>query len=298
MAGRGKRAEVVQLRASAPDLFDLPVHPLAAIFPMMPDDELADLGADIKTNGQRHPIILGEWQDAKGKTIKGIIEGRNRLRACQLVGVEPKFEQLNGEDPRTVIASENLRRRNLSMGQQAVAHAMIYPDPDPPGRGRKAVVTTGFSRERLSHARTVLREAPDLAAQVLGGASLDSAYKEVMLRQGRQKTQDSRMRSLERERPDLAEQVSAGDLSIEQAEKDAKRDADERKQQRWDTTVNLVNAVAALDREPEMAASVAELFDPAVEEQKGLPPITADSLRRVADYVTALADLWEEGEEA
>jgi len=85
-----------------------------------------------------------------------LIDGRNRLAACKLAKVEPRFEKLNRQDAKAFIVSANSERRNLSKGQQAMAFAFMYP-PEKGGRGKKAVVTTGFSRERLSWARTVLR---------------------------------------------------------------------------------------------------------------------------------------------
>jgi ParB-like chromosome segregation protein Spo0J len=58
-----------------------PVHPIADLFPMMTDEELADLAADIKANGLLHPIVV----DKEG----ALIDGRNRARACEIAGVEP-----------------------------------------------------------------------------------------------------------------------------------------------------------------------------------------------------------------
>jgi hypothetical protein len=52
-----------------------------------------------------------------------------------------------------------------------MAVAMIYPEPDVPGRGRKgkASATDGFSSTRLKLARSVMRFSPDLARRVLAG---------------------------------------------------------------------------------------------------------------------------------
>ena len=93
------------------------VHPLADLFPMMPDEELQELASHIQANGLIHPIVIKDGQ---------IIDGRNRLAACQLAKVEPKFEELNGRDAAAYIVGANLKRRNLSKGQQAMGLAMVY----------------------------------------------------------------------------------------------------------------------------------------------------------------------------
>lgn len=158
------------------------VHPVAAIFPMMSAAELTELAEDIKGNGLIHPIKLS----ADGKTL---IDGRNRLKACEMARVEPRFERLNGQDPVAYIWSANAERRQMTKGQLAMAWAKIYPDPEKGGRGKNSIATIGFSAQRLSHARTVLREAPDLVDQVIAGVdadgapfSLDQAYETALAR--------------------------------------------------------------------------------------------------------------------
>jgi ParB-like chromosome segregation protein Spo0J len=77
------------------------VHPLAELFPMMPPDELADLAEDIRASGLIHPIVI----DGDGV----LIDGRNRLRACEIAGVEPSFHCINGDDAAAYIVSANLQ---------------------------------------------------------------------------------------------------------------------------------------------------------------------------------------------
>jgi hypothetical protein len=99
-----------------------PVHPIADLFPMMTDEELANLAADIKANGLLHPIVV----DKDGV----LLDGRNRDRACEIAGIEPATVLFEGDDPRGYIIANNISRRHLTKGQQAMAVAMIYPVPE------------------------------------------------------------------------------------------------------------------------------------------------------------------------
>jgi len=144
------------------------VHPAAALFPMMSDEDLADLAEDIKTNGQIHTIIV----DADGQ----LIDGRNRLAACQLAGVEPRVETLTGQDPAVYILSSNVTRRHLSKGQAAMLVARVRLETKQAMPLRAAAKTAGTSAARVSQANTVLKYAPELVDWVQAGGHLDQAY--------------------------------------------------------------------------------------------------------------------------
>jgi hypothetical protein len=93
------------------------IHPAAEMFPMMTDDEYAGLKQDIAENGQRDDII--SWG---GK----IIDGRNRLRACEELGIEPSIVDLHEHlDPWKYVISHNLHRRHLNVGQRAMVAATM-----------------------------------------------------------------------------------------------------------------------------------------------------------------------------
>jgi hypothetical protein len=190
------------------------VHPLAAVFPMMTDDELQDLAADIREHGLLHPIVL----DADGV----LIDGRNRLRACEIAEREPQFERLNGHDAAAFIVSANLNRRNLTIGQQAMALAMIYPDPAR-GRGkkdeaRKGTETGSFSYTRVKDARLVLHHSPALAADVMAKrCSLDKALEKITEERRISQSADTQMAELRAEAPDLADLVDEERLPLAEA---------------------------------------------------------------------------------
>lgn len=93
------------------------VHPAADLFPMLPDEELAELADDIRANGLREAIKL---QDDGT-----LVDGRNRQRACQMAGIEPRYESLNGTDPAAYILSANVHRRNLTKGQRVLASVLV-----------------------------------------------------------------------------------------------------------------------------------------------------------------------------
>lgn len=190
------------------------VHPLAALFPMMTDDELYDLADDIRENGLLHPIVV----DAGGV----LIDGRNRLRACEIAGVDPKFSKLNGHDAAAYIVSANLERRNLTVGQRAMALALIYPDAER-GRGkrdeaRKGAETSSFSYRRVQQARSVLRYSRALAEDVLAKRkSLDVALDAMEEALAASQSVDAKMADLRAYAPHLAELVDEERLTLDEA---------------------------------------------------------------------------------
>jgi hypothetical protein len=196
-----------------PDIFALPVHPAADVFPMLPEDELEELAESIKTQGLLNSIVV---QSIDGKLV--LVDGRNRREACRRAGVEPTYTLLDGQDATAYILSANVNRRHMTKGQRAIATAMIYPEAEKGGRGKKAVLNTEFSSGNLSHARTVLRHTPDAAALVLTGAlSLDAAYKNAQDLLRAAEGQEEGMRRLRAEHPDLADQVIEGTLTLKEA---------------------------------------------------------------------------------
>lgn len=74
----------------------------------------------------------------------------------------------------------------MTKGSRAMAVAMIYPEPKRGVHSRLKNSTGDFDKGYLSHARTVLHWAPELADAVLAGAEpLDRAYAEVKRRRCR-----------------------------------------------------------------------------------------------------------------
>ena len=93
------------------------IHQAAKIFPLMSDEELARLATDIKLRGLREPIVL----------LDGVLlDGRNRLRACKKLGIEPTFRDVaDCDDPLGFVLATNLHRRHLTTSQRSFAAAQI-----------------------------------------------------------------------------------------------------------------------------------------------------------------------------
>jgi hypothetical protein len=100
----------------------MPVHPACDLFPMMSEAELRALGEDIKKHGLKSPIIL--WSpDANQRTAASLLDGRGRLSAMELVGLDTaacSHQQLYGPvvDPYAYVLSANIHRRHLSAAEK------------------------------------------------------------------------------------------------------------------------------------------------------------------------------------
>jgi ParB-like chromosome segregation protein Spo0J len=106
------------------------VHPAANLFPMMSEAEYQGLKADIDEHGQREDIVV--W-------CNKLIDGRNRLRACEELGRNPSIAELDEHhDPVAYVISHNLHRRHLTTSQRAIVAAkMANLKNGQAGNGRK-----------------------------------------------------------------------------------------------------------------------------------------------------------------
>ena len=95
----------------------LPVHPAANLFPMMVKKEFAELVEDIRQHGQEEQIIVWRGQ---------LLDGRNRLKACEQLGIQPNIGELDGDlDPVQYVLSHNLHRRHLTETQRSMVAAKL-----------------------------------------------------------------------------------------------------------------------------------------------------------------------------
>ena len=183
------------------------VHPAAEVFPMLPEDELQELAADIKEHGLSEAL----------KVSNGfLVDGRNRLAACKIAGVEPQFQELNGIDPVSYILSANIRRRHLNKGQQAMVVAKIYPESEK--RGVKSNIKIDFNRDYLVKARTVLAVLPELANQVIEGVTpLSEAYEKAQFERKAIELAETNLDALRNDASDLAILVDEARMSLAEA---------------------------------------------------------------------------------
>ena len=155
-------------------------HEIANIFPLMEGTELTELSADIKKNGLIDPIWLYENK---------ILDGRNRYRACQEVGVEPRFQSYPGNDPLQQVISLNLHRRHLNESQRAVVAArlanMQVGDNQYSGSANmptlsqsQAAKMLNVSERMVRTVKAIEREAPERLSEInLGKETATKIYK-------------------------------------------------------------------------------------------------------------------------
>ena len=166
------------------------IHPAAELFPMIEGAEFSRLLADIEANGQQEPITV---------TTEGeLLDGRNRLRACEQLKIEPQKRVYEGADPVGYVVSLNLHRRHLNESQRAMVAAKL----------------ANMSEGRPSETASIDAVSQDAAGDMLnvGRASVQRAAK-----------------VREEGTPELIAAVEQGKIAVSQAAQIASRDEDEQR---------------------------------------------------------------------
>lgn len=277
----------------------LKAHPAAEAYRIMDADELVELTASIKANGLRDPITIGIVS-----ADRWIVDGRNRAKACEIAGVAPDYEEIEfaDEDALRAFVLDRNERRNITAGQKAMAHAILFPEPAKLRRkGSGSLVAKGqFSEALLSQARAVGKYAPTLVEKVRDGFPLNEAYEVAMTAKHAPDTDESLRRRLSSLAPDLMTIVQDGKMNIREgiAALDARiKQEDDLKKV---ATGNLARVVRSLYPGPATPDRMAEASFSKVDRRHWPPemdaPLNAEMLLQCAAVLQSLAKRWTEGD--
>lgn len=175
-------------------------HEVANLFPLMEGVEFEELKADIAANGLRE----------SGWTYQGkLIDGRNRYRACQELGLDFSTREWDGNGSLvTFVVSLNLHRRHLSSSQRATVavEALLWLEKE----AKKRQGTRTDLRENSQNFQERIPES-------LSGAQSRDQAANLVGSNGRYVSDAKRLKD---EAPDLFRQVKSGQKTIPQAKRE------------------------------------------------------------------------------
>jgi len=162
------------------------VHPAAAAFPLIEGTDFEEFVEDVRENGQQEKITLYNG---------AILDGRNRARACEILGIKPKTRTAPASvDPWDYVISLNLARRHMSESQRAMVAARL--------------ANMAHGGDRRSSGRSAGRTTQAEAAKAVGSSERATRQAQRVLRDAE---------------PELIEAVDQGHVAVSLAEKLAKR---------------------------------------------------------------------------
>lgn len=185
-------------------------HPIADIFPLLQGVEFDEFCQDIARNGLLEPI----WLHPNGQ----IIDGRNRYRACQKVGIEPAYKTWNEKGSLVdFVISLNLHRRHLTSSQRATLAVDILPMLEKEAKERQlSTLKQNADVEKVPLRKEDKGKSRDQAATLL---NTNSRYV-------------SDAKKLKQEAPKVFEQVKTGELTLKKAKAKVK-DSKHKEKDNW-----------------------------------------------------------------
>jgi ParB family chromosome partitioning protein len=174
---------------------ELQDHPIAAIFPLLPEQELESLAQDVKIRGVEIPIVLYE-----GK----ILDGRNRYRAAMRVGAHFTTNYYTGDSPVEYVLSLNLHRRHLSPSQSAAVAVESLPFFAAEAKKRQQI-----------HGGTAPGKTLTANLQEVNGTAAAHAAQSV----GVSERLVAQAKAVKRDNPELYEEIRRGEITVNAASK-------------------------------------------------------------------------------
>ena len=163
------------------------VHRAADLFPMMPPDERIALGEDIAKKGMTSPIAITAERRMNGEWRYFLLDGRNRLDAMELAGVEftlvlkdgkctiespLDYMKTGGVFPEAIVVAEadaydyvistNIRRRHLTPAQRIELLETVLK-ANPAMSARRAAKLAGVSPTTGAKVRHKLEDVGDVS---------------------------------------------------------------------------------------------------------------------------------------
>lgn len=178
------------------------------IFPEASPDDYAKILKDIKANGYDASMPITTYQG-------DILDGWNRQRACNDLGVAPIYSEFAGSDTEAVLfmARTNNRRTEITSAQWACIAA------------ESEEILESLRAEAKSHqgARTDLTSVNQLT-EVSDDENADRTTEKAAKMFNTNREYISKAVKLKRESPEKFEQVKAGELSMYKATDRSKKD--------------------------------------------------------------------------
>ena len=180
------------------------IHPVAQLFPMLSGTGMDELVDSIKSQGLLNPCV---------KQGDVLLDGRNRMEACRIAGIEPQFIEYDGDSPVAFIIGVNLHRRQLDKGQKISLALEIEPYFAEEARKRQAQAT-GQPR---GVKQSVVANVPQQKSRDQAAAAVGVSGKLV-----------SAAKAIKEADPERFEKVKQGTLTVAKAKKEIKAEQDKR----------------------------------------------------------------------
>ena len=185
------------------------------LLPPMNKEAFNSLIRSIIESGQQEPITINE----KGE----VLDGHNRLKACEKLKLQPLFKIKKFDNPlkeKLFVVDVNLQRRQLTAAQRIQLHLKKKPILEemtklnqsqagkgvqictPLGRINEIIARdSGVSARQVSKMETILEKAPeDVKSRVLAGRDrIDKAFNQIKKEERRSKLIEEAKSNLEME---------------------------------------------------------------------------------------------------